>query len=319
MFKAIARFSVRFRWLIIIFWIVMVPVTSSVFPKLDSVTKNSTQDFLPKNTPTSQATELESVFQKKDTASSAIVVASRSDGRLTAQDNAALQKIIGVVRSSSDVTEVRDLGVSADGNAHQYLVGISGAAFGNDAITIVKNIRADFNLDTRPAGLQINLTGDLAAGVDQENANSSGRDKTEIYSVVLILVLLLLVFRALLAPIVTLVPAVLALLISMPVIAESTKAGVQVGFITQIMLIVLILGAGTDYGLFLVFRVREEMRSKGLNSKDAVVEALGLTLSGHKPVNSLALMERSKFAARSMASLLPARLCPWATGCRCCR
>jgi RND superfamily putative drug exporter len=114
----------------------------------------------------------------------------------------------------------------------------------------------------------------LAAGVDQENANSSGRNKTEIYSVVLILILLLLVFRSILAPLVTLIPAGLALAVSQPVIAEATKAGVQVGFITQILLIVLILGAGTDYGLFLVFRVREEMRSKGLNAKDAVVEAL---------------------------------------------
>jgi RND superfamily putative drug exporter len=113
----------------------------------------------------------------------------------------------------------------------------------------------------------------LAAQVDQENANNSGRNKTEIYSVILILILLLLVFRALLAPIVTLLPAALALNIAMPVIAESTKFGVQVGFITQILLIVLLLGAGTDYGLFLVFRVREEMR-KGLAPKQAVVEAM---------------------------------------------
>jgi RND superfamily putative drug exporter len=122
--------------------------------------------------------------------------------------------------------------------------------------------------------MKINLTGDLAAQVDQQNANNAGRNKTEIYSVVLILVLLLLVFRAILAPLITLLPAALALVISQPVIAESTKAGVQVGFITQIMLIVLLLGAGTDYGLFLVFRVREEMRRKGLNAKEAVVEAL---------------------------------------------
>ena len=72
--------------------------------------------------------------------------------------------------------------------------------------------------------------------------------------------LLLLVFRAVLAPIVTLLPAGLALAVAQPIIAESTKIGVQVAFITQILLIVLVLGAGTDYGLFLVFRVREELR-----------------------------------------------------------
>jgi RND superfamily putative drug exporter len=65
-------------------------------------------------------------------------------------------------------------------------------------------------------------------------------------------------------------PAGLALAVAQPVIAESTKIGVQVSGITQILLIVLMLGAGTDYGLFLVFRVREELR-RGSEPKEAVV------------------------------------------------
>src|SRR5262249_9094696 len=40
-----------------------------------------------------------------------------------------------------------------------------------------------------------------------------------------------------------------------------------------ILLLVLVLGAGTDYGLFLVFRVREELRS-GQPPRDAVTRAL---------------------------------------------
>jgi RND superfamily putative drug exporter len=39
------------------------------------------------------------------------------------------------------------------------------------------------------------------------------------------------------------------------------------------LLIVLLLGAGTDYGLFLVFRTREELRA-GLSPKEAVVKAM---------------------------------------------
>jgi RND superfamily putative drug exporter len=65
----------------------------------------------------------------------------------------------------------------------------------------------------------------------------------------------------------------LSLVIASPIIAESTKIGVQVSPITQLLLIVLLLGAGTDYGIFLVFRVREELR-KGHEPKEAVVQAL---------------------------------------------
>ena len=272
-FGAIAKFSVRFRWLVVIAWIAAVPIVSANFPKINDVTKNNTSDFLPKNSPTDTASKLENAFQQKDTATSSDIVISRSDGKLTKADNTALSQVIAKVSKVQDVTEIRDLGTSADGQAHEYFIGISGAGFGQGADSIVANIRTAMHGTKLPDGLAANLTGDLAAQVDQENSNNSGRNSTELYSVILILVLLLLVFRSPLAPIVTLIPAGLALAVSQPVIAESTKIGVQVGFITQILLIVLLLGAGTDYGLFLIFRVREEMR-KGLTNKEAVVEAL---------------------------------------------
>lgn len=252
----------------------MVPVVSSAFPNINDVSKNSTQDFLPKNTPTATASDLEQTFQRKDTATNAIIVASRQNAALDATDNAALTRVTDKVKTVKEVTEIRDLGPSADGQAHEYFVGISGAGFGQGAEGIIDNIRDTIHGSKLPSGVQAYLTGDLAAGVDQEKAQSSGKRSVEFYSVILILVLLLVVFRSALAPIVTLLPAALALAVAQPVIAEATKAGVKVGFITQILLIVLLLGAGTDYGLFLVFRVREEMRTKGLNAKDAVVEAL---------------------------------------------
>jgi RND superfamily putative drug exporter len=273
MFSAIARFSVRFRWLIIVAWIAAVPLATAHFPNINDVTKNSTSDFLPKNSQTALGSKLESSFQRKNTATNAFLVAARSNQPLTKADNAAIQQLANNVKKVKEVTEVRDLGLSADGQAHEYFVGISGAAFGQGAPTIVDDIRDAIHKTALPKGVNGHLTGELAAEVDQENANSSGKNKTEIYSVIMILILLYIVFRSFLAPIITLLPAGLALALAQPVIAESTKIGVQVGFITQILLIVLLLGAGTDYGLFLVFRTKEEMR-KGLNAKQAVVEAL---------------------------------------------
>jgi RND superfamily putative drug exporter len=272
MFRAIGKFSVRFRWPIVIFWIALVPVLSSNFPNINDVTKNNVSDFLPKNSPTALGANLEQSFQKKDTATNSVLIVGRN-GTLTAADQAALAQLVDNVKKVKEITEVKDLGPSSDGQAQQYFVGISGAAFGNGSTIIVGDVRDAIHKTKLPAGLNAHLTGDLAAEVDQENANSSGRNKTELYSVILILILLLIVFRSLLAPIVTLLPAGLALAIAQPIIAEGTKAGIQVGFITQILLIVLLLGAGTDYGLFLVFRTREEMR-KGLTAKEAVVAAL---------------------------------------------
>jgi RND superfamily putative drug exporter len=272
MFEKIARFSVKFRWLIIVAWIVAIPVLTQNLPSINDVTKNDNTQFLPASSPTTQAALLEAVFQGKKTVGSSLVVAVRDSGPLSPGDNAAIGHIEAAVSHVPDVTLVQDQGVSADGRARQILVGLTGSAYGNQASWLAGNIRAQLRQGV-PAGLHLYLTGQLGESVDAGKSNSSGRNSTEIYSVILILVLLLVVFRALLAPIVTLVPAALALAAAQPVIAESTKIGVQVSFITQILLIVLLLGAGTDYGLFLVFRVREELR-RGLEPHQAIIKAL---------------------------------------------
>jgi RND superfamily putative drug exporter len=270
MFEKIARFSVKFRWPIIIFWIAMVPILTANLPNINDVTKNSNSDFLPKSSPSTTAVKLENNFLKKDTADITIIVSYRSTG-LTPADKTAVNKIASNLRHSKYVSEVRDLGQSADGTANQLQVGINGAGVGPSSVTVLKDFRAE--VKNLPPGLQVHFAGQFAEAIDSQTANQRGRNSTEFYTVIFILVLLLVVFRSLLAPIVTLLPAGLALAIAQPVIAEATKAGVEVSFITQILLIVLMLGAGTDYGLFLVFRVREQLR-RGAEPKEAVVQAL---------------------------------------------
>lgn len=67
-------------------------------------------------------------------------------------------------------------------------------------------------------------------------------------------------FRATLAPLSTLAPAGLALAVAPPLIAESTRIGVQISSLLELLLTALLLGAGTDYGLFLIFRYRENLQ-----------------------------------------------------------
>jgi RND superfamily putative drug exporter len=69
--------------------------------------------------------------------------------------------------------------------------------------------------------------------------------------VLFVIVLLFLVFRAALAPLAALLPAVASLLLAGPLIAEASKDGLPVSSISQQLLVVLLVGAGTDYGLFL--------------------------------------------------------------------
>ena len=272
-FTSLGRFSVRYRFLIVVAWIVVTFLAVRFLPSLGDVAKDTTSGFLPANSASMQAAALAAPFQDSSLAAATLVVAR--DGGLTADDNAAIDRLEAQIRGVDRVKLVADLGVSEDGAARQALIQAAVVAFsaGPEAQATVDAIRAQFTATNPPAGLQIHLTGQLATAVDTVTASGSSQNQTQQLSFLFIVLLLLLAFRAVIAPIVTLVPAVFVLVLAGPVIAESTKVGVQVSSITQLLLIVLVLGAGTDYGVFLVFRVREELR-RGLTPHEAVVQSV---------------------------------------------
>ena len=101
----------------------------------------------------------------------------------------------------------------------------------------------------------------MAVQVDQQKASGSTGNQVQNLSVLFILVLLILIFRSFTLALTTIAPAVFSVIISGPLVAEAAQHGLQVSPLAQYLMIVLVLGAGTDYGLFLVFRVREELRA----------------------------------------------------------
>ncbi len=273
-FAMLGRFTVRFRYLIVVAWIVGTILSVKLLPSLSSVSNNNNSAFLPSNSPSLQAAQLAAPFQR-GTAPTALIVAARANGPLTAADQTAIDRAENATRQVANVVAVRDEGVSGDGMARKALVELSSAGFGsgNQAKATVDAVRAAFTRVGAPAGLSLYLTGQLATSVDNQSASNHTQDLAQRLSVLFILALLLIVYRALLAPFLTLLPAGLVVALSGPVIAEAHQAGVQISPISQLLLTILVLGAGTDYGLFLVFRVREEMR-RGLDPHAAVVTSL---------------------------------------------
>jgi putative drug exporter of the RND superfamily len=271
-FTSIARFDIRFRWLIVAVWIAGVVAGVRLLPSLSSATQAANAQFLVPASPSVVAANLATPFQGKNPSGTAVIVAYRPSGQLTAADLAAIGRVELAARQVPGVALVRDDGTSRDGKAAQALVTVTASALQGSASTgVVNGIRADFAQAGAPRGLSFHLSGQLAASVDASGANAGSITR---FTVIFVVVLLFAVYRALLAPLVTLIPAALSVAISGPLIAEMAKAGLQVPPVAQQLLIVLLLGAGTDYGLFLVFRMREEVR-RGGTARAALVAAMG--------------------------------------------
>jgi putative drug exporter of the RND superfamily len=273
MFAAIARFDIRFRWPIVVVWIVGVIVGAHLLPSLSSVTQSNTTQFLSSSSPSVQAAQLATPFQTTSPSRTAIIVASRTSGPLTAADTAAIGEVEQAIKQVSGVSEVGPLRASPDGRGAEVVVIVTASASSSTAAStaVVDAIRARFTQVGAPAELSLHLTGPLAASVDAANTNNAGNITK--FTLLFVIVLLFVVYRALLAPLITLIPAALAVVLSGPLIAEVAKAGVSVSSISQQLLVVLLLGAGTDYGLFLSFRVREEL-AQGRAVHEAIIAAM---------------------------------------------
>src|SRR5262249_62384863 len=84
-----------------------------------------------------------------------------------------------------------------------------------------------------PSGLHVHLAGQVAAQADASEAGDRTVNLGLDLSILFILVLLIVVFRSLLAPLLTLAPAVLVTQLAGPVIAGASKAGLPVTSLTQ--------------------------------------------------------------------------------------
>ncbi len=275
-FEALARFVVRFRWFVVVFWLAVAVITSGSLPSLGSEVNNNNSAFLKSSEPSVKAANLASPLLG-GVASGRIaevdIIATRA-GSLTSADLQAVARVASLAQGVQYVQSVHELGISADREA--AVIRTRANVRGNDISkyrTLIDSLQGTFTHAQAPPGLQFHVAGSVATAVaNQKSSNKSG-GQIQMFSILFVIVLLLVVFRSVPAAIVTLLPSALALVISMRVIGELGAHGLKISSITQVLLIILLIGAGTDYGLFLVFRVREELRD-GREPHDAVRRAL---------------------------------------------
>ena len=301
-FAATGRFAVRFRWAVVAGWVAATILASLFLPSLASVIKENNTDQLPASSPSLSAARLATPFQDPNQ-TPVLVVIARGSGTVTSADNTAIGRLAGRLAKVADVQQVKDLGDSADRQAVQLevLAGLNLAT--PDPQHLITGLRDAIAATALPGDLHAHLAGQVAAQTDAGQASQKAVNLGKDLSIVFIVALLLVVFRSLLAPLLTLAPAVLVTQLAGPVIGEASKAGLPVSYLTQFLMLILTLGAGTDYGLFLVFRVREELRA-GRAPHDAVTRALArvgesITFSAATVISALLTMLLATFGLYS--------------------
>jgi len=263
-FEVAGRLAVRFRWAIVLVWVAGTVAAITLLPSLSNVTQSDNTSFLPASAPSEQAAQLASPLQGASL-TAVTVVAARSGGALTGADQAAIARLSAALARVARVTAVRDAGQSADGQAEQLTVlaalAQSGGLATSEQASLVASVRDVIRAAALPAGLVAHTAGSAATRVDTNATSSKTGGQVQWFVIIFVVALLMAVFRSALAPLIAVLPALVVVLVAERLTAEAAVHGLGVSQIASLLLIVLALGAGTDYALFLMFRVREEMRA----------------------------------------------------------
>ncbi|MCL6670392.1 MMPL family transporter [Streptomyces panaciradicis] len=276
MFRRIGNVVVRHPVWTIVAWLIAAVAIVATAPGLPSSSDESS--FLPKSYESIKAADLQAKAFPSAFTPSAIALYQRTDGgKLTAADQ---QDVVRITRELGDkhidqVQKVVPGRPSQDGRYTMTLVQMDSKNAGQPKqADAAKVLRDDVKQLVKGTDLEVRLGGSAAQALDQQDSSKRGEALIGIGTFVIILVTLLIIFRA---PILAVLPLFLIGLVSAianGLIAYATKLfDLQANSSISSILIVVLFGVGTDYFLFLMFRYRERLRA-GDEPKQAMINAV---------------------------------------------
>jgi RND superfamily putative drug exporter len=271
---------VALAWVVATVWITL---------SAPSVRELGTADqtaFVPASAPSGQADALlRTAFPDDPTRDPAVIVLAR-DGGLTASDHQYIATLAEFLRSRASAPYIKSVQTaasapelapvlrSADGAAELIIVSIKAQIFTVSSERTVSFLRDHVDA-TGPPGLQIKVTGLAALGADQAAATVDAFDKTALATIILVLLILIAVYRSVIAPLVSLTTIGCAFLVARGLAGYLAEAGLGVHSLAETFMIVMAFGAGTDYAMFVLSRYREESRSaEGSGTDSRLVTAV---------------------------------------------
>src|SRR6201992_3947817 len=291
----------RFAIPLIFFWGFSAVTMTAFTPKVEDVAEELAGPMVPHYAPSQRALlHIGEKFHESNSTNLTMVVFEAQHRRLGGEDHAYYDDLMKrFQRDTKHVQYVMDLwgqpftaagAQSVDGKCTYTLLRLAGDIGQMEANDSVNAVRDMIAKDPPPPGLKAFVSGAAPLASDTLSIAKSSLNNVTIITILLILVMLMFVYRS--PP--TLLPVLLGVLIEMlfakGLISFLGHHGwLELSSFAVNIVIALTLGAGTDYGIFLMGRYHEE-RHKGYSREDAfyiaykgvtpIILGSGLTIAG---------------------------------------
>lgn len=286
------------KWLIIVFWVIIMAIAGQFASKLNSVQSNDASTWLPGKAESTKVLNIENKFKNPSNVPAVIVYESAKP--LSQAQWTQLVSPAHLQTAPYVAGKIMRPVVSQDGKAAQVIVTVDFGSNWENAGKIISSLKQ--SAEASASGVKVHVSGAAGSIADNESA-FNGIDTTLLFSALAVVtVLLLITYRSPLLWVLPLIAAAVALNVAQATVYLLAKhAGLTVNGQSIGILTVLVFGAATDYALLLIARYREELRNH-----DNRHEAMSLTLRRAAP----AIIASAATVVLSMLCLLVAQLNP---------
>ncbi|MGG1679014.1 MMPL family transporter [Neobacillus sp. NRS-1170] len=269
------RSIIKGRWAIFALWLIATIVLTVIQPDINAILRQKGQQGTGNESPSVIA---DNILKKMDTTKGTNNLIVFYDKNKIS--NEEMEKIGDAVKSISDSN--KELGITdmidpfSMPEAKSSLVSKDGTtlmvSFKIDKKSReVDDIKKDFDSKLYKVPVKYYLSGEDFINNDYLKASVSGVEKSAALTVIFILVVLIIAFRSVVTPLISLVTVAFSYLVSMGIAAQLIdKAGFPITSLTQMLLVLILFGIGTDYNILLFNRFREEL-SHGHSIDESII------------------------------------------------
>lgn len=271
---------IKARWIILLAWLVLMVGLMLSAPNMQNLVREKGQMNVPDGYSSTIASQMAKEIGTKDGGGSgaSTVLVFHKDGGLSEADLTGIKAGIDNLKAHKeelriasltthfDTPELAKQMVAEDGSTVLVLanVNLDGAE--------QKEVRDNLYDALKDVKVEHYYTGNWLISEDVVTSSQEGLKKTELFTVGFILVILFLVFRSVVAPIVPLLTVGFTYMVTQSVVAFLVKhLDFPLSNFTQIFLVAVLFGIGTDYCILLISRFKEELTHRGGDIRESIV------------------------------------------------
>lgn len=258
---------IRYRWFIAVVWIVAAVSLIVFAPNLQDLVREKGQISAPEDSPSVQAQELLASLSDNQAGNktSAVLVFHEKDGFNQAEKD-SVAEAINLLHENQDTLAISDILAFTDDPAiEEQTVSSDGKTIMIPFEVSLENQEIDEARDAiykvvDDIEMEHYLTGEAFISQDIITNSEEGLKKTEIITVGLILVILFIVFKSLVAPFIPLLTVGISYLAAQGIVSIlADTVDFPLSTFTQIFMVAVMFGIGTDYCILLISRFKEEL------------------------------------------------------------